>query len=221
MARIASREMKERLAVYFIMGSQNSERPAADVLKEALDGGVTLFQFREKGSGALKGADKEELARHLQRLCRAYGVPFIVNDDVELALAIDADGVHVGQDDEDARRVREKIGDKILGVSAHNVEEAMAAVEAGADYLGVGPIYPTSSKEDAKEAQGPDVLRRLREAGIAIPIVAIGGITAGNAKTVIEAGADGVSVISAIASAPSPKAAAAALAEAVRAARAR
>ncbi|MEW5321640.1 thiamine phosphate synthase [Geobacillus thermoleovorans] len=221
MARIASGEIKERLAVYFIMGSQNSERPAADVLKEALDGGVTLFQFREKGSGALKGADKEELARQLQRLCRAYGVPFIVNDDVELALAIDADGVHVGQDDEDARRVREKIGDKILGVSAHNVEEAMAAVEAGADYLGVGPIYPTSSKEDAKEAQGPDVLRRLREAGIAIPIVAIGGITAGNAKTVIEAGADGVSVISAIASAPSPKAAAAALAEAVRAARAR
>ncbi|MFC0296722.1 thiamine phosphate synthase [Geobacillus jurassicus] len=221
MARITSGEMKERLAVYFIMGSQNSERPAADVLKEALDGGVTLFQFREKGQGALKGADKEALARQLQRLCRAYGVPFIVNDDVELALAIDADGVHVGQDDEDARRVREKIGDKILGVSAHNVEEARAAVEAGADYLGVGPIYPTSSKEDAKEAQGPDVLRRLREAGIAIPIVAIGGITAGNAKTVIEAGADGVSVISAIASAPAPKAAAAALAEAVRAARTR
>ncbi|WP_025950072.1 thiamine phosphate synthase [Geobacillus thermocatenulatus] len=221
MARIASGEMKERLAVYFIMGSQNSERPTADVLKEALDGGVTLFQFREKGPGALKGADKEALARQLQRLCRAYGVPFIVNDDVELALAIDADGVHVGQDDEDARRVREKIGDKILGVSAHNVEEAMAAVEAGADYLGVGPIYPTSSKEDAKEAQGPDVLRRLREAGITIPIVAIGGITAVNAKTVVEAGADGVSVISAIASAPSPKAAAAALAEAVRAARTR
>ncbi|KPC98114.1 Thiamine-phosphate synthase [Geobacillus sp. BCO2] len=108
MARIASGEMKERLAVYFIMGSQNSERPTADVLKEALDGGVTLFQFREKGPGALKGADKEALARQLQRLCRAYGVPFIVNDDVELALAIDADGVHVGQDDEDARRVREK-----------------------------------------------------------------------------------------------------------------
>ncbi|KLR72891.1 thiamine-phosphate pyrophosphorylase, partial [Geobacillus sp. T6] len=84
-----------------------------------------------------------------------------------------------------------------------------------------GPIYPTSSKEDAKEAQGPDVLRRLREAGITIPIVAIGGITAVNAKTVVEAGADGVSVISAIASAPSPKAAAAALAEAVRAARTR
>ncbi|KAF0994915.1 thiamine phosphate synthase [Geobacillus sp. TFV-3] len=221
MARIASGEMKERLAVYFIMGSQNSERPAAGVLKEALDGGVTLFQFREKGPGALKGADKEELARQLQRLCRAYGVPFIVNDDVELALAIDADGVHVGQDDEDARRVREKIGDKILGVSAHNIEEAMAAVEAGADYLGVGPIYPTSSKEDAKEAQGPDVLRRLREAGITIPIVAIGGITAANAKIVVEAGADGVSVISAIASVPSPKAAAAALVEAVRAARAR
>ncbi|OQP07327.1 thiamine-phosphate diphosphorylase [Geobacillus sp. 46C-IIa] len=221
MARIASEEMKERLAVYFIMGSQNSERPAADVLKEALDGGVTLFQFREKGANALKGAEKEALARQLQRLCRAYGVPLIVNDDVELAIAIDADGVHVGQDDEDARRVREKIGDKILGVSAHNVEEARAAIEAGADYIGVGPIYPTHSKDDASEAQGPGVLRHLREQGIAIPIVAIGGITVDNATAVIEAGADGVSVISAIASAPAPKAAAAALAAAVRAARPR
>ncbi|MBB6284795.1 thiamine phosphate synthase [Geobacillus subterraneus] len=221
MARIASEEMKERLAVYFIMGSQNSERPAADVLKEALDGGVTLFQFREKGANALKGAEKEALARQLQRLCRAYGVPLIVNDDVELAIAIDADGVHVGQDDEDARRVREKIGDKILGVSAHNVEEARAAIEAGADYIGVGPIYPTRSKDDASEAQGPGVLRHLREQGIAIPIVAIGGITVDNATAVIEAGADGVSVISAIASAPAPKAAAAALATAVRAARPR
>ncbi|ABO66732.1 MULTISPECIES: thiamine phosphate synthase [Geobacillus] len=216
MARITSEEMKERLAVYFIMGSQNSERPAEDVLKEALDGGVTLFQFREKGSAALEGEEKEALARQLQRLCRTYGVPFIVNDDVELAIAIDADGVHVGQDDEDARRVREKIGDKILGVSAHNVEEARAAIEAGADYIGVGPIYPTRSKDDANEAQGPGILRHLREQGITIPIVAIGGITADNTRAVIEAGADGVSVISAIASAPEPKAAAAALATAVR-----
>ncbi|WP_445614120.1 thiamine phosphate synthase [Geobacillus sp. YF-1] len=221
MARIAREEMKKRLAVYFIMGSQNSERPAVDVLKEALDGGVTLFQFREKGAGALQGAEKEALARQLQRLCRAHGVPLIVNDDVELAIAIDADGVHVGQDDEDARRVREKIGDKILGVSAHNVEEARAAIEAGADYIGVGPIYPTRSKEDANEAQGLEILRSLREQGIAIPIVAIGGITVDNAQAVIEAGADGVSVISAIASASEPKAAAAALAAAVQAARSR
>ncbi|MGZ0085516.1 thiamine phosphate synthase [Caldibacillus thermoamylovorans] len=221
MARIAREEMKKRLAVYFIMGSQNSERPAVDVLKEALDGGVTLFQFREKGAGALQGREKEALARQLQRLCRAHRVPLIVNDDVELAIAIDADGVHVGQDDEDARRVREKIGDKILGVSAHNVEEARAAIEAGADYIGVGPIYPTRSKEDANEAQGPEILRSLREQGIAIPIVAIGGITVDNAQVVIEAGADGVSVISAIASASEPKAAAAALAAAVQAARSR
>jgi len=217
--RITSEEMKERLAVYFIMGTPNSEKPAEQVLEEALDGGVTLFQFREKGPGAFKGEDKAALAQRLQRLCRTYGVPFIVNDDVELAMAIDADGVHVGQDDEDARRVREKIGDKILGVSAHNVEEAMAAMAAGADYIGVGPIYPTRSKDDANEAQGPDILRRLREAGITIPIVAIGGITADNAREVMEAGADGVSVISAIASSPSPKAAASRLLEAVRAAR--
>jgi thiamine-phosphate pyrophosphorylase len=112
--------------------------------------------------------------------------------------------VHVGQDDEDARVVREKIGDKILGVSAYNLKEAQAAMAAGADYIGVGPIYPTASKEDAKKAQGPAIIRFLREQGVDIPLVAIGGITAENAGEVMNAGADGVSVISAIASAASP-----------------
>ncbi|SFA49165.1 thiamine-phosphate diphosphorylase [Parageobacillus thermantarcticus] len=215
MARIASEEMKQRLKVYFIMGSVNCKKPPLEALTEAIDGGITLFQFREKGSGALVGEQKYELAKQLQAICQKRGIPFIVNDDVELALAIDADGVHIGQDDEDARIVREKIGDKILGVSAHNLEEAQAAVAAGADYIGVGPIYPTKSKADAKQAQGPGIIRLLRDHGIAIPIVGIGGITAENAGEVMSAGADGVSVISAIASASSPLLATKQLAQAV------
>lgn len=207
--------MKQRLKVYFIMGSVNCKKPPLEALTEAIDGGITLFQFREKGSGALVGEQKYELAKQLQAICQKRGIPFIVNDDVELALAIDADGVHIGQDDEDARIVREKIGDKILGVSAHNLEEAQAAVAAGADYIGVGPIYPTKSKADAKQAQGPGIIRLLRDHGIAIPIVGIGGITAENAGEVMSAGADGVSVISAIASASSPLLATKQLAQAV------
>ncbi|NUK29547.1 thiamine phosphate synthase [Parageobacillus sp. VR-IP] len=215
MARIASEAMKEQLEVYFIMGSVNCAKPPAEILAEAIAGGITLFQFREKGSGALVGEQKYELAKQLQHICQEHGIPFIVNDDVELALALDADGVHIGQEDGDARIVREKIGDKILGVSAHNLQEALAAVAAGADYIGVGPIYPTKSKEDAKKAQGPGIIRLLRRHGIAIPLVAIGGITADNVGEVIAAGADGVSVISAIASAPSPEVAARQLAQAV------
>ncbi|KYD32538.1 MULTISPECIES: thiamine phosphate synthase [Bacillaceae] len=215
MARIASEVMRERLKVYFIMGSTNCKKQPLEVLTEAIDGGITLFQFREKGSGALVGEQKYEFAKQLQAICQKRGIPFIVNDDVELALAIDADGVHIGQDDEDARIVREKIGDKILGVSAHNLKEAQAAVAAGADYIGVGPIYPTKSKADAKQAQGPGIIRLLRNNGIAIPIVGIGGITAENAGEVMSAGADGVSVISAIASATSPFMAAKQLAQTV------
>jgi thiamine-phosphate pyrophosphorylase len=214
-ARIASEVMRERLKVYFIMGSANCKKQPLEVLTEAIDGGITLFQFREKGSGALVGEQKYEFAKQLQNICQKRGIPFIVNDDVELALALDADGVHIGQDDENARVVREKIGDKILGVSAHNLKEAQEAIAAGADYIGVGPIYPTTSKEDAKKAQGPAIIRLLRDQGVDIPLVAIGGITAENAGEVMSAGADGVSVISAIASAASPFLAAKQLVQAV------
>ncbi|EEL36429.1 Thiamine-phosphate synthase [Bacillus toyonensis] len=168
------------------------------ILKEALDGGVTLFQFREKGEGTLTGEDRVRFAKKLQALCKEYGVPFIVNDDVELAVELDADGVHVGQDDEGITSVREKMGDKIIGVSTHTIEEAKWAIENGADYLGVGPIFPTSTKKDTKAVQGTKGLAHFREQGITVPIVGIGGITIENTAAVIEAGADGVSVISAI-----------------------
>ncbi|WP_144533245.1 thiamine phosphate synthase [Bacillus paranthracis] len=198
MSRITKAEMSRLLSVYFIMGSNNCTKKPLQVLRDALEGGITIFQFREKGEGALTGEKRICFAKELQAICKEYDVPFIVNDDVELALDLDADGVHVGQDDEGITSVREKMGDKIVGVSTHTIEEAHWAIENGADYLGVGPIFPTSTKKDTKAVQGTKGLAHFRAQGITMPIVGIGGITIENTASVIEAGADGVSVISAI-----------------------
>lgn len=161
-----------------------------------------MYQFREKGPGALTGNARLDLAKNLQQICRAHNVPFIVNDDIDLAIALDADGIHVGQDDEPAQSIRRQIGEKkIVGVSAHTLEEARRAIADGADYLGIGPIYPTTSKDDAKEVQGTSIIEQLRANGVGIPLVGIGGITLLNAAPVLSAGANGISVISAIAAA--------------------
>lgn len=209
MTRISSRKMKRLLKVYFIAGSTNCLKDPVEVLKEAIEGGITLFQYREKGEGALHGKEKLELGKKFQWLCKENGIPFIVNDDIELALELDADGVHIGQEDEDAAAVRSRIGDKILGVSVHNRREAEIAKLTGADYFGVGPIFPTETKKDAREVQGTVLLKELID--FHIPIVGIGGIKAGNAAKVMLAGADGVSIITAISHADKIKEAAAAL----------
>ncbi|MGC5325751.1 thiamine phosphate synthase [Brevibacillus sp. SYSU BS000544] len=198
MMQMNNAALRKQLSLYFIMGSNNCEKDPVFVLQEAIRGGITLFQFREKGHTALAGAAKFDLAKKLQEVCKQHNIPFIVNDDVDLAIALDADGVHVGQEDESAKEVRQRIGDKILGVSAYTVDEARKAIEHGADYLGVGPIFSTSTKEDAKAAQGPEAIQVMRQKGIHIPIVGIGGIDSHNASLVIDSGADGVSVISAI-----------------------
>lgn len=206
------KNLQQALKVYFIMGSPNCRKSPAEVLTEAIEGGITLFQFREKGEGALTGNAKYKLAKELQQICQQHQIPFIVNDDLELALQLDADGVHIGQEDEPVHIVREKIGaEKILGVSVHTMEEAVAAKQEGADYYGIGPVFPTATKKDAKPSQGTKLIEKLRIEGFTIPIVGIGGITSDNAACVIEAGADGVSVITAISHAESPLEAAKAL----------
>ena len=204
MTTYTKERIKQLLKIYFITGSNNSTSDPKVILEEALKGGISIFQFREKGNGALRGEDKIQLAKRLQELCKQYHVPFIVNDDIELALAIDADGVHIGQDDENAIKVRNMLGNKLLGVSAHSIEEIKAAIEAGADYIGIGPIYPTSTKKDAKAAQGTSLIEKVRQENISIPIVGIGGITTENAPPVIQAGADGVAIISEISMADNP-----------------
>jgi thiamine-phosphate pyrophosphorylase len=191
-------KVRGQLKLYFIMGSTNCTQDPKQVLTEAIKGGITMFQFREKGSSALTGSEKTKLARDLQELCREHAIPFIINDDIELAIALNADGVHIGQDDADAKVVREKIGDKILGVSAHTLAEVEKAIADGADYIGAGPVYQTLTKVDAEPVKGTVLIEEVRNSGIGVPIVGIGGIQADNASSVIEAGADGVSVITAI-----------------------
>jgi thiamine-phosphate pyrophosphorylase len=190
-------------SVYFIMGTENAGgRDPLIVLEQALAGGISHFQLREKGPFALTGSALKLFARDCQQLCRAYSVPLIVNDDVELACEIEADGVHVGQEDAECADVRRKIGqEKILGVSVHSVKEAAAAVRAGADYVGMGPVFPTASKADAKSPAGVTGILSVKALYPELPIVGIGGITPDNAEFVWAAGAEGVAVISAIAQA--------------------
>ena len=180
------------------MGTQNCIDRPLDVLEEALKAGITFFQLREKGEGALKGQELEQFALACQMLCKHYRVPFIVNDDVELALKINADGVHLGQDDIALGKIRAKFEGKIVGVSVHSKEELDKAVAGLADYVGIGPIYETTSKSDAKKPAGVTFLHEARVMYPEFPIVAIGGITEQTATEVRQAGADGVAVISAI-----------------------
>lgn len=193
----------DKPAIYFVMGSQNSgARDPLVVLEEALEGGITHFQLREKGEGSLTGSALNDFALCCQKLCQSYKVPFIVNDDIELASSIGADGVHVGQDDETAHQVRRLIGEhKLLGVSVHSVDEARAAIQAGADYIGMGPVFGTTSKADAKKPAGVKEIMAVKREFPQLPIVGIGGITPENADQVWKAGVAGVAVISAIASA--------------------
>lgn len=174
---------------------------------EALRGGVTFVQVREKDDMALAHDAYLAEARELRRLCQAHGVPFVVDDDVDLALECGADGVHVGQGDLPVREARRRIGaDKILGVSASTVEEALAAERAGADYLGVGAVFPTGSKADATSVSR-EGLAAICEA-VGIPVVAIGGITRDNVAELTGTGVRGVAVISALFAKPDVEAAA-------------
>ncbi|MFD1991915.1 thiamine phosphate synthase [Paenibacillus nicotianae] len=192
--------IRQYLRLYLVMGSVNCTRPPEEVLTSAIAGGITLFQFREKGVGALTGQAYYQLGERLQQICKTHQIPFIVNDDIELAIALDADGIHVGQDDAPAEGIRARLGyNKMIGVSAHNVTEARQAIQDGADYLGIGPIYPTISKADAQAVQGTSTITALKNYHIDIPVVGIGGIHAHNAEPIFTAGADGIAVISAIA----------------------
>ncbi len=165
-----------------------------DQVESAIEGGATFIQLREKN---LDEADFLSEAKEIQKLCREYKVPFVINDNVEIAAQIDADGVHVGQSDMEAGDVRKRLGpDKIIGVSAQTVEQALKAQEHGADYLGVGAVFPTGSKADATEVSH-QTLKEICEA-VDIPVIAIGGITKENVSELKGSGICGIAVISAI-----------------------
>ena len=190
---------KKLLKLYFICGTTTClGKDLYTVVEDALKGGITLFQFREKGKGALEGKEKLELAIKLQNLCKKYNVPFIVNDDIELALEIDADGVHVGQDDLGVDEIRKLMPNKIIGLSIGNEEELKQSKVEYVDYVGVGPVYVTQSKDDAGGAIGYAGLELMRRFLPQMPLVAIGGIQTQHIKDVMKTNVDGVSIISAI-----------------------
>ena len=194
------------LGVYLV-----TDRPAflgrdpLEVVAAAVAGGASVVQLREKRATTRQFV---ELARALLGLLRPLGVPLIINDRVDVALAAGADGVHVGQDDMDPRDVRGLIGpDKILGLSVTGADEARAARGMPVDYLGAGPVFATATKKDAGAPQGISGLATML-ALAEVPVVAIGAITADNAAAVMDAGVSGLAVVSAICSAPDPRAAA-------------
>ncbi len=190
--------LRERLLLYAVTDrAWLATAPAgsdtlARQVDEALLGGATLVQLREK---ALPDADFIRLARQVKAVTDAHGVPLVINDSLAVALAVDAAGLHIGQEDGDVRLTRERLGPgKILGVSVQNPAQARAAEAAGADYLGVGAVFPTATKPDAAEVPH-DTLAAICTA-VRLPVVAIGGITRGNAHALAGSGLAGIAVVS-------------------------
>ncbi len=185
---------KEMLTLYAITDrTWLNGRTLEEVVEQAIRGGVTMVQLREKGQS------EEELlesARAVQAVCRKHGVPFIVNDSIELARKLGADGVHLGQSDVPEGDVRKLTEGLILGMSANTVESAQRAAQKGADYLGVGAVFGTTTKQDARHLS-PEKLREIA-ASVTVPVVAIGGIDAENVLQLSGCGVEGAAVVSAI-----------------------
>jgi thiamine-phosphate pyrophosphorylase len=194
--RLSPEELVAHLKLHVLTDREWSRgRSMLTVAEAAIAGGATVIQLRDK-TASTRLLVEDGLA--LRELTRKHGVLLIVNDRIDVALAVDADGAHVGQDDMPGTLARQLLGpDRILGISAGNRDEAMAATTAGADYLGVGPIFATRGKADAGVPIGTRLLSDL-SARYATPLVAIGGISSANAREVITAGAAGVAVITAV-----------------------
>ncbi|WP_295599905.1 thiamine phosphate synthase [uncultured Methanobrevibacter sp.] len=189
------------LSLYLVTDKSDDVEKFLKTIEEAIQGGVSVVQIREKTADTL---DFYNLALKVKEITTRYNVPLIINDRVDVALAIDADGVHVGQSDMPCDVTRKLVGDdKIVGVSAATIEEAQKAERDGADYIGTGAVFPTSTKDDA-----PSITKKeLKEVvdSIDIPVVAIGGITLDNASELTNTGIAGLSVVSAIMSSDNPK----------------
>lgn len=186
---------KEQLTLYLVTDRHwLANRNLEDDVEKAILGGVTMVQLREKN---IDNDSFIELAKKVKQVCNKYKVPFIINDNLEVALAVDSDGIHIGQDDLPASLVRQKIGpDKILGVSAHNLDEAIAAKKAGATYLGAGAMFSTTTKDNTTNLS-IEQLQTITK-NVDIPVVAIGGINYDNCLSLKNCNLAGIAVVSAI-----------------------
>lgn len=173
-------------------------RELLDCVREALEGGVTLVQYRAKTASS---AEMYNEALQLKALCDSFKVPLIINDRLDIAMAVGAAGVHLGQDDLPCAAARRILGEEyLIGVSAHNPAEAKAALQSGADYLGCGAVFGTATKADVKKLGTEGLMAICREKGL--PVVGIGGVTADNYREVRAAGADGAAIVSGILAQP-------------------
>ncbi|GKT03929.1 thiamine phosphate synthase [Furfurilactobacillus sp. WILCCON 0119] len=200
----------KQLTAYFVAGSQDvpAGQTLPDQLAAAIDGGITAFQYREKGPGALTGTARLTLGEQLRAQCQTASIPFFVDDDVDLAQTLHADGIHVGQTDQRIEAVIAAVPDMIIGYSCHTLAQVRTAnTLAAVDYIGSGPIFPTQSKADADPAIGLTGLTALVQASRR-PIVAIGGLTQANYQAVARTGVAGAAVISLLTQAPNITAAA-------------
>ena len=206
--------MKEKLKLYLVTDRDLSlGRSLEEIVREAVAGGVTMVQLREKDAAT---GEFVELGRRLMSLLKPLGVPLIINDRVDVALAVDADGVHIGQSDMSYADARRLLGpDKIIGLSVENFEDLEAANKLDVDYIGISPVYGTPTKTDTAEPFGLEGLKEAVRLSLH-PTVAIGGMNVATAGEVIAAGADGVAVVSAICSAASARDAAAELATIIK-----
>ena len=206
--------MKQALKLYLVTDRELSlGRSLEEVVSEAVAGGVTMVQLREKDAAT---GEFVELGRRLMSLLKPLGVPLIINDRVDVALAVDADGVHIGQSDMSYADARRLLGpEKIIGLSVENFEDLEAANKLDVDYIGISPVYGTPTKTDTAEPFGLEGLRKAVEMSVH-PTVAIGGMNVATVGDVIAAGTDGVAVVSAICSAESPHDAAAELATIIK-----
>ncbi|USJ19388.1 thiamine phosphate synthase [Lactococcus formosensis] len=200
---------KEILTCYFIAGPQNfpelSIEEAVEKIIEILEAGVSSYQFRDKGTVYRSQNQRMATVLKLQEAAKDLHIPFIINDDLELACRIQADGVHLGQQDRAVAEAREKLGlQKYIGLSVRNKQELLAAQESEADYLGIGPIYPTSSKSDAAESLGEEQLSQLLRVNEKA-IIGIGGITVESLNPLSQMPLDGVAVISLLTRATNPQ----------------
>lgn len=182
--------------LYLITDSTLTKSSVINDVELAIKAGVKIIQYREKDKPA---REMFEETMKIKRICNGHAI-FIINDRIDLTMAVDADGVHLGQDDIPCIYARKLLGnDKIIGITVHNIEEAIKAEREGADYLGVSPIFATKTKKDARSPLGIEVIEKIKKV-VSIPVIAVGGITLDNIISVLKAGADGIGAVSAIVS---------------------
>jgi len=196
--------------LYFLTDRGLSKQGIVEDVKQVLEAGCRIVQYREKEKSTREMVQE---AGEIAGLCKGTGGLFLVNDRIDVAMAVDADGVHLGQDDMPLEVARKILGsEKVIGITAHNLEEALQAEQNGADYVCVSPIFHTDTKKDAGEPAGIDLVRKVKQK-VKVPVAAIGGINKENVKQVVDAGADSVAVISAIVCSENVEAAAKAIIE--------